>query len=688
MKSSFAKTFSDLSRGNKPCELRFERPSTCEVELDGSEIRPESIHVLHAEIERQDSPAITDILINPEHKAKYDQAVLDLDKHLKKLKKTLNQKSKIKTTELEDKLSEDWGNSDFVACIKEAANQKVSNDELSTFIYNEIFNDKSLSIIKSSEFKENAQEYIKRYQNLFEKAGALYKKGVFNPTKAENSFNALQKHGFFKCGHRVHLAEEESSIGEDEFNKKLEAINADINGDEKLKELRKKLSKNTEAQALGQLLEKLDPANTEQFLKKLSSSEGRKAFRRELWAYYIHQSPESDDYLRAYEKNKNDIAQIEEEAAQSIGAWEEAVKLFNQRFVNMPFTLRVTEPTQVVLGRTPAKLKFIFSDRDDETEQSREEINTLSHGEERALHILNFIFEAEARIRSQTETVFIIDDPADSFDYKNKHAIIQYLRDLTEHKFFAQIILTHNFDFFRAPEASHIVNYKRCKMAQKEGREISIQKAYGIKNIFILKWKPEFTKSDKILCASIPFIRNLIEYTKSEHDNHYLTLTNLLHWREETASITKEQYFTIYNETFGKTEKPHQPGTPVVKILFTEANLICNSGTHAGLCLEDKVLLSIAIRLKAEEFLIKTLRIKKNNANYWPSGNCQFGKLFGEFKKLVMDTPEIGTLNEVSITISSNIHLNSFMYEPIIDLSLDHLIDLYRRVCALPTPSM
>jgi ABC-type lipoprotein export system ATPase subunit len=44
----------------------------------------------------------------------------------------------------------------------------------------------------------------------------------------------------------------------------------------------------------------------------------------------------------------------------------------------------------------------------------------------------------------------IIDDIADSFDYKNKYAIIEYLQEIAEDKNFKMLILTHNFDFFRS----------------------------------------------------------------------------------------------------------------------------------------------------------------------------------------------------------------------------------------------
>ena len=52
-------------------------------------------------------------------------------------------------------------------------------------------------------------------------------------------------------------------------------------------------------------------------------------------------------------------------------------------------------------------------------------------GEKKALYILNIIFEVEARKKTRTETIFVFDDIADSFDYRNKYAIIQYMHDIS-----------------------------------------------------------------------------------------------------------------------------------------------------------------------------------------------------------------------------------------------------------------
>jgi hypothetical protein len=681
MKSSFAKTFDALSKGEQPREERFKRTSSYSVEADGSVVPKEAIYVLKAEIDiSTENPAVTNILVDPENKARYDELLVDLDKLRNKLKSFLQKSSRVKKDDVEQKLLSDWGETELFTCIQRIQEFSI-DDDLSSYEYEIIFNPKTTEILNSKEFIAKASEFNARYQELFNQAGTIYQKGVFNPTKAETSFTTLDKQGFFAGGHRVHLRGEAASIDKSELDQKLQTIHATIDSDETLKKLRSSLAKNAQTQALlTDLIERLSATQVEFLLEKLKP-ENQPQFRRELWAYYIQNSSEATSYLELYATSKHEIEKIEAKAAQAAPRWTEAIELFNDRFVDLPFILSVANQTQAALGKEQAKLKFTFKDGDDSVEWSRSEIKTLSQGERRALYLLSFIFEVESRKLANQETLFILDDVADSFDYKNKHAIVQYLKDLSKTENFHQIILTHNFDFFRAL-ANSFVSYSRCFMASKGVGAITIEKADGIKNYFIGKWKKNVAQSDCILCATIPFTRNLIEYTRGEQDADYSKLTSLLHWKNDTEQITVGNYLDIYNRLFGT---PHDTSNtqPLKTLLIIKANEICAKTTHDGLNLEDKVLLSIAIRLQAEIWITNQLRTLKNDATYWCQSKNQFGALMEEYAALAPSAPDIRTLEKVGITVSSNIHLNSFMYEPILDLTINHLIELYKEVGGL-----
>jgi hypothetical protein len=166
-------------------------------------------------------------------------------------------------------------------------------------------------------------------------------------------------------------------------------------------------------------------------------------------------------------------------------------------------------------------------------------------------------------------------------------------------------------------------------------------------------------------------------------------LTSLLHWKEDTAQITIGEYYEIYNRLFGTTYETTNTNS-FKELLFTKANDIKNRDNHDGLNLEDKVLLSIAIRMNSEIFLIEEMRKIKEDDTYWCQSNSQFGALIKSYVKELPNSNAIKTLEKVSITVSSNIHLNSFMYEPILDLTIEHLITLYSEILelesAVPVP--
>lgn len=97
--------------------------------------------------------------------------------------------------------------------------------------------------------------------------------------------------------------------------------------------------------------------------------------------------------------------------------------------------------------------------------------------------------------------------------------------------------------------------------------------------------------------------------------------------------------------------------------------------------LEQKLLLSIAIRLKAEKHMTNTLKTHYANPCYWSAATSnQFGKLLAEFKEQLPSSKAASILEQISITVSLNTHLNSFMYEPILDLTKDHLAQLYQGI--------
>lgn len=678
MKTSFARTFEALSNGKKPTEERFNRPSNCVVLADGNTLDNDQIYVLKSEIEiSSEGAAVSNILVNQATKARYDELVAELNKLKDKLLGSLKKVSGLKKAEIESVILDDFGSLDFLECVIHAANLEIK-DDIREIVYQQVFDPKALALLESQEFVSKAKEFNERYQELFDNSGSIYKRGVFNPTKADTSFSTLKKQGYFQGGHRVHLEGDAESIGEDDLQERVNAALKSIESDVELKKIRTGITKNAQSQVIGTLLEKLSTPQIDTLFKGVKK-ENQSDFKHQLWAIYIQDASETNVLLETYTKSREEIQEIEKYAASEAPQWQVAIDLFNDRFVDMPFELSLFNPSDAALGKSEAKLMFIFDDGKGRVECARSDIRALSQGEKRALYLLNFIFEIEDKKRLGKPVLFILDDIADSFDYKNKHAIVQYLQDIGREENFYQIILTHNYDFFRTV-ANSFVYRPRCLMAVRKEGFVSLAPAKGIKNYFAGEWKPNVSSNDIILCATVPFTRNIIEYTKGEDNDDYRRLTSLLHWKHDSVQMTVGEYFSIYNSVFD-TKHSENREESLIGLIVDKADEISVRASHDGLNLEDKVLLSIAIRLKAEFFLIESLRIFKNDSSYWcPANSNQYAVLMNDYLGAEPQYNALKSLEKVSITVSSNIHLNSFMYEPILDLTIDHLISLYLEI--------
>jgi hypothetical protein len=152
-----------------------------------------------------------------------------------------------------------------------------------------------------------------------------------------------------------------------------------------------------------------------------------------------------------------------------------------------------------------------------------------------------------------------------------------------------------------------------------------------------------------------------------------------LHWKADTAGITQDELDGIYNSVFGADESSAEGDKTVVNIIHHEADECLGAGD--GINFENKIVLSIAIRIAAEEFMVK----KINDSTFVASiDKNQTPKLLAKFKILFSgDLRAIETIQRVILMTPENIHLNAFMYEPILDMAEDHLKKLYKEVLSL-----
>lgn len=674
MKTSFAKVFSKFQNGkesNIKDEIFGNEPVLKEIKVDEKSIQKEEIFVINSyEKNYNSNESITTLLVDEESKIEYDLIYSELLNKKNKLIRKLNKHSGIKQTDLESKLLKDFNETDFLEFLMKFDENLIDDDY--TIKYSDIYDKDVLSFLSKPEIFDNLNKYFDKYNSLIDKSN-YFQKGIFNTSKADSVANNLKKENYFEAKHTIHLFGDDSDITDaNDFIKKLADEKKEIIENMELKKIEDQIKKVS-------IIKFRDIIENNPILHELSNLD---KFKIKLWNSYLKkESLLIKDLIEYYKNSLETLVSIEERANLQKTDWYVTVEEFKQRFY-IPFKINIENKTSAIIGKSPPNIIFQFED--DSTHSDRkmrrnelENIDILSQGEKRAFYLLNVMYNIKARIREQKKTYFVIDDIADSFDYKNKYAIIEYLKDIAAVPDFYLIILTHNFDFFRTIQSRNIVKYCDCLYSYRTIDKIILEKATYIKNPFIQDWKANLSNRKKLI-ASLPFIRNLIEYIKGDTDENYSTLTKMLHWREHTKNISIDQIKTIYETTIENINFPSDfdSESKMIDLIYSEADNCLSSAQSINL--EEKIVLSIAIRISAEKFMIHKL------PNEMELEDLQVGVLFNKYKTHFSNNEEetnnIKLLQKVCLMTPENLHLNSFMYEPIIDLSDIHLRELYSEL--------
>ena len=705
MKSSLAKTFEAIRDDRQVEEKIYGLKSLCNIyDEDNVALSKEQI-----------------IVINPFDENAYEgQGLLMANESLRKAYLSIHDSIESKKESLYSKIKEkfgystrsnfdvkntmlnDWGLTskeeyDCLIKIKELLHDPVMacslhEDDLE---YASLFNDKVYSMMKTGKTGELIEEYESKYRELVDKS--LYmQQGIIDHNNYGNISNVLNSNGFFVANNEVILKAKDGSTSitlkkqkelDDLIKKEKEQVLDSKEIKDLFEKINKAISKNKDTQAFNNFLQTHQDIIVE--YKDID------LFKKKVWVkaflYYEHLLNELiDDYNKA----QKDLEKLRDDAKEQVTDWKQALDLFKKRFF-VPFSIEPSNQEDVILNMELPSFKYIFSDGRGEEEVTKDNLlNVLSTGERRAYYILNMIFQILVAKNQGKECFVVLDDISESFDYKNKYAIIEYISDISEYKdtngekLFKILLLTHNFDFYRTV-SSRITKYVNSFIAFVDSDQIKLEKGQYTKNIFTYYKNILVNKySDNIMIASIPFVRNLIEYTEGNKNEDYLTLTSVLHYKENTKQITLNQIQAIFNKYWCKKEPvifaKGRENEKVYDVLMQESEKIKDI---EKLEIENKLILSMAIRLKGELYMqnkivadlpnghdiLKDIFSKKNQSAW----------LIKAYKKYINDGA-MNTLEIVAMITPENIHLNSFMFEPILDMSLKHLYKIYNDVKALP----
>lgn len=704
MKSSLAKTFEAIRDDRQVEEKIYGFKSSCSIsDEDNVAISKEQI-----------------IVINPFDENAYEgqgllmaneplrKAYLNIHDSIESKKESLYSKIKEKfgysnrnNFDVKNTMLNDWGLTvkkeyDCLIKIKELLHDPMMNCQLheDDIDYASLFNDKVYSMMKTGKTGELIEEYENKYRELVDKS--LYmQQGIIDHNNYGNISNALNANGFFAANNEVVLKAKDGSTSitlkeqkelDDLIKKEKEQVLNSKEIKELFEKINKAISKNKDTQAFNAFLQTHQDIIVE--YKDID------LFKKKVWVkVFLYYERLLDELIDDYNKAQEDLKKLRDDAREQVTDWKKALDLFKERFF-VPFSIEPSNQEDVILNMELPSFKYIFSDSRGKKEVTKDNLlNVLSTGERRAYYILNMIFQILVAKKQGKECLVVLDDISESFDYKNKYAIIEYISDISEYtdandeKLFKILLLTHNFDFYRTV-SSRITKRGNSFIAFVDSDKIKLEKGQYTKNIF-MHYKNTLVKkySDNIMVASIPFVRNLIEYTEGDDNEDYLTLTSVLHYKENTRGITLNQIQDIFNKYWCKKEPTTfavgRESELVYDILMQESEKITDI---EKLEIENKLILSMAIRLMGEEYMqnkiisdlsngqdiLKDIFSKKNQSAW----------LIKEYKKHINDDA-MNTLEIVAMITPENIHLNSFMFEPILDMSLKHLYKIYNDVKAL-----
>jgi len=677
MKTSFAKTFTDLMNGAKTQDLIYpERKNIREIKDENdTDILAEEVFVVEPYNESYLSDKESTLVVEKDLKEQYEKIYSDLDREKNSFIKNL--KSVSQSTDCEDELLSTFSENenDTLFDVLERAYPAIDSSKPKyNFRYNDIF-DKKGNVKKFLDKYEKAlDEYIQQYESLVSNSEFFKKSNnTFGTHQANELLKSIKDDSFFDAGHSINLSNSSEIKSSEDFETLLQSEIKKIISDEKLKKvfdgIDKAIGSNVELRAFKKVIEQ-----DNSLLVQLKDYEN---LRKNVWLGYLSQiQNEVKVLIDFYTNQKDELSKIVKKAGETATEWELAANEFNNRFTGLPFKIKIKNKEDVILKTNAPVSEFVFDDSEKKNVNKEELLRVLSQGERRALYILNIIFEIRARKKADQKTLLIIDDVADSFDYKNKYAIVEYLKEISEDENFFQIILTHNFDFFRTILSRGVVSYEQCLISSKGSDGVALEQASYIKNPFINDWKDNLSDSKKLV-ASIPFIRNIVEYTQGDACEDYLLLTSMLHSKQNSASITIENFKSIFQKNIQNTIFPDEVDNNqnMVETIFSAADN-CLTEPH-GANLEHKIVLSIAIRLKAEQFM-KSKVTDQDFIKGLDNTPNQTWVLFKKYEEEFYNENEnLEVIKKINLITPENIHVNSFMYEPILDMGEDELRELY-----------
>lgn len=697
MKSSFAKVLRDYAKGTAIKDHIFNIPGSCDLrDESGNSIDPDQIFSIasfdNGEFE---SSKTASLLVSADLRRQYEEYSKQFDTAYETLLNRIKRVSRVsireKHAEILERICSLYGDTiprtpQGLLVLLNSIRPEI--EEAPDFIQQMPF---TVAGSKDAQkFADDNKGVINDLMVAYEeiKKSAAFVRGDFDSGNARKLVEIVGKTKFLDVDHELELLNKQTGdlekvkTLEDLENKLATDVDKILANNPGLKKKFEKLIKDLSTDSRYELKKILEDEETKNVILLM---ENPTLYLRKLWHGYLKGCmDELDEVNEVQAAIKDEMEKIVEKAKKERTEWDKVVKKFNDRFRNLPYEIDienrasvilegVEEPKPVIRYKSPVLPEKLFSS--DKERQSIREL--LSTGERKALYLLNVMFEIEATEKSGKPCLVVLDDLVDSFDYKNKYAFLEYLYDVSKNYDQIKLILfTHNYDFFRLLQSRlYGTSFrKRSWFAIKAKLETELVEAEHFR---VFGFMREHAETDKKMWISmIPFARNLTEYRCNDilSSTDYLKLTECLHSLD--VEINVRDIKPILSSEIGITNSPFSDEEIFEDILIEEAEKIIVSPSPV-INLYDNLILSMASRRLAENYMKS--KMSQPDIDIAKMDNSAFTrKLFEAYTTNYTVDPDIlEKLELVNLMTPEYIHVNSFMYEPLLDMSSEEISKLY-----------
>lgn len=676
-KSSFSKAFYNWNQGQVK-DFINDIDFKCKIKIGESEtVFPEKIdNVLVYSRELEDDnhyEHIKNLVMSNLDRTKIDQynsKIKAYQEKRRKLLETINVKEKdyLSIIDTESKKSVIDGLLDFYKGI----NRSNTVKDLDKLISFDKINQKAYQVLDKDEVKEQFKSFQKlvksRVQSDFYDEDFTEQSGTELIKSLENThyLNEKKKRGL--------TVNEETYFSMDEINnlfkEKLDKTMQNPEVSEKQKSLMQNLGKAKLAEEFKQKLIDFPeiainlPIGRDNII--YANIKGNSDF--DIEEFGIEQSVED---LKEIKRKLNEIY---DNASKNKSRFDQIIEEYNNIFQPV-FDIKINNKKKLYSEIESPQVSFSHSrSQIKENEYNKDEINKyLSSGEKSALLILDFLFkfeEAKARLNDNEKLLVILDDIVETFDYRNRSGFVQYAYKLVHDECVDLIVLTHNYEFYNRLFLS--MNKNVIPLVASVNEEGIVRVSKNRKIHLNLEKTLQDIHNVKDLLFKIPFLRELATMVKD--DDLKSVLTDCLHYKKDTKSLKIENIVRPLSNYCDVHDNENVKAAYNENYFYTLIEEARNTNTDNYFDIKPKIILSIASRVLMEMVatnadLTKLEGVTENQTRY----------IFNEYGDN-LEPKAYELLTKVLLLTPDFIHLNSFMFEPLIDIDPKDLKELFEDI--------